>query len=116
MVGMPHVIDVEEKQPFLQQHNEEETEQFESQGHTKSQHHVSIGCYGNGDANGNGGTGTGSSSELISSNTSSRTKQEQLTARNAQSLYTMKLFSALFYAGASFLITVVNKVVLTSYK
>lgn len=116
--GMPHATDAEEKQPFLvnlQDEEDERSHNLQNPSHLNSksqQHHINIGSHGNGNGEVNGG--------LVSSNTNgggsggSPSSIEQM--RTARSLYVMKLLSALFYAVASFLITVVNKVVLTSYK
>lgn len=110
-IGMPHVIDVDEKEPFLQEQNGEQKleDLYPSHNHLNS----SKSCYGNGDVNGgvvSGDIGTGG--EFI------RAKADHVTARNAsaRSVYMMRVLSAVFYAVASFLITVINKVVLTSYR
>lgn len=114
------MIDIEEKQPlFLENDGEEDAEHpikpnSSPHGHlnNKSQnHHVVGSSYGNGEANG------GLSIPVTNGGSSSRSHSPSLEQiRTARSLYMMKLLSAIFYAVASFLITVVNKVVLTSYK
>jgi len=115
---MPHVVDVEEKQPFLEEDDDDVTNDSKKQYHhhhlhlnnkSHPNHLVNISSYSNGEIN-------GSSSGSINGKSCSISLSEQSAARTARSLYVMKLLSALFYAVASFLITVVNKVVLTSYK
>jgi hypothetical protein len=123
---MPHVVDIEEKQPFIDKHHNhhedgnEETDQHVLNGSSKSQqqHHINVSCYGNGDisCNGSGGVGNGTSSGSGGSTSSTTSSLSLEQIKTARSLYMMKLTSALFYAVSSFLITVVNKVVLTSYK
>lgn len=121
---MPHVVDLdEEKQPFLSDsdgvtgdlnnltgngnigngHGHSHLSNYLQNNlnhHTLSINHHDKSC----DSNANGSY-TGSSS-------SNSSKLE----RDARSAYIMKIVTALFYAVASFLITVVNKIVLTSYK
>jgi solute carrier family 35 protein len=50
---------------------------------------------------------------LLPSNSSNESKESEARAQ-ARSLYLLRIWSAIFYAAASFLITVVNKLVLTS--
>ncbi|ODM92440.1 UDP-sugar transporter UST74c [Orchesella cincta] len=106
---MPHVVDIEEKQPFLPDDSDDLNNLSGSGGssgstlhhhhHHQNNHHVAI----NHDKNCDSG----------SINFSSKAEQN---AREARAQYMMKLVTAIFYAVASFLITVVNKIVLTSYK
>jgi hypothetical protein len=125
---MPHVVDLDdEKQPFLDDDFEDESdirETHHSQLGSKSQlnnlhhDHINIGGFSNGELNGGliiSSSSNGSISKGGSVGGSGGTKAE-LAAKAARSLHVMRLASALFYAVASFLITVVNKVVLTSYK
>lgn len=112
---MPHVVDIdEEKQPFLSSesinddlNNSSAAENFNHLHHhhnnqlnSQFNHHsVVIHQHDRSDDN----------KDSFSS------KAEQ-NAREARAQYIMKVVAALFYAVASFLITVVNKIVLTSYK
>jgi len=109
---MPHAVDLdEEKQPFLEDDENEPHHHHSQLNLNKSQlsPHVNISGFSNGDL----GSGHKSSSKSSAGGGGSKA---ELAAKAAHSLYVMKLASALFYAVASFLITVVNKVVLTSFK
>lgn len=111
---MPHVVEIEEeKQPFLSESNgdlnalsaENGNDKFHNLNHL---HHLNSINHHDKDCDTKG-------SNSLNNYSSSPSKSDQ-SARDARSQYIMKVATAVFYAVASFLITVVNKIVLTSYK
>ncbi len=119
---MPHVGDLEEeKQPFLEDMNGVNNDLNNLSGNSNSNSHNHGFLHNNlshlsiAISHHDKDCDTASNGNNFPSSSSSSSKSEQ-NAREARAIYVMKILTALFYAVASFLITVVNKIVLTSYK
>jgi len=92
---MPHVVNLEEKEPFIS--NDDHLNSHD--GDTISDNF-----------------GKHASVDVSATAQKYGRSEVHLQVQSHRSPYMMKISSAVFYAVASFLITVVNKVVLTSYK